>query len=111
MNAKNPDLQKLSRVSRELGTLLRKQAGERWSGLRVARRNERNQHVWRFRTDEEGTERFVRVPHRAMMHGDNATEVLYEQLQAGRWLDRLDAGPETALELGSGGEIRPWTRA
>ncbi len=107
---KNRQRQKLSRVARELGTLIRRQAHEKWDLTQVAKRNERGHHVWRFRIGTGETERFLRVSRKAMIQGENPSRVLFDQLQAGRWLDRLHEGPETALLLTRGGQIRSWPR-
>jgi hypothetical protein len=110
MDGKNRQQEKLSRVARELGTLIRRQAHELWDSMRVAKRNERGQHVWRFRFGTEVQDRFLRVSHQAMAQGENPSRLLFEQLQAGRWIERLNDGPETALLLTSGGQLRAWPR-
>ena len=43
------------------------------------------------------------MTHKAMMQ--SPVPMLLEQLQAGRWLDRLDEGSETSLVLRSGGRL------
>jgi hypothetical protein len=108
MNPQNS--QKLTRVARELGTLIRRQAHELWDSMQVAKRNERGQHVWRFRLGAEEQDRFLRVSHRAMTQGENPSRLLFEQLQAGRWIQRLHEGPETAVLLTSGGQVRAWPK-
>jgi hypothetical protein len=109
MDPKDTKRQQLSRVERDLGTLIRRQARELWNAMRVAKRNERDHHVWRFRYGPDGQERFLRVSHRAMTQDQNPSGLLFEQLQAGRWMERLHDGPETALLLTSGGQLRSWT--
>jgi hypothetical protein len=106
----NESRQKRVDVEQELSSLIRKEARAKWRSVRTAQRNERNHHVWRFQSGPGKAERFLRVTHEAMEQGDNASEALYEQLTAGRWLDRLHVGPETALLLTTGGQIEAWPR-
>ncbi len=98
-------------VEQELSGLIRKEARTKWRSVRTAQRNEQGHHVWRFQSGPGKAERYLRVTHEAMEAGANSSESLYEQLTAGRWLDRLYAGPETALLLTTGGRIESWPRA
>jgi hypothetical protein len=108
MDSRNERQQAVTRVSRELGSELRREAGERWSEVRVAHRNEGDHHVWRFRTGADGPERFLRVAHRAMTRGGDRSAAVLERLRAARWIERLHGGPETALLLTGEGEVRTW---
>jgi hypothetical protein len=110
VDRKNGQHQILSRAVRELGPLIKRQAHEQWNVLHVANRRERGQHVWRFRFGTGEEERFLRISYRAMVRAEKRTSRLFEQLQAGRWLERLKNGPETALLLTSGGKLRAWPR-
>lgn len=96
--------QKISRVTQELGTALRQQAKGKWGAVRTAGRGEDRRYAWRFlQPGENGSHRFLRVTHKAMMQ--SPVPMLLEQLQTGRWLDRLDEGSETSLVLRSGGRL------
>lgn len=97
----NNNSQKVAQVAKQIGAELRKQARKSWQGVRTAERNEGNRHVWRFRSPEDGRERFLHVSHREMVQGDAAD--LLEQLKSGGWIDRLSQGPETALLLSKSG--------
>jgi hypothetical protein len=108
MNSKETQRQKLDRVAKELGGMLRRQARRKWDSVRTAERNERGRHVWRFRSGVDGSERFLHVTHEALDQGESSSRLLFEQLKAGRWLDRLHEGPETALLLSREGSIEPW---
>ncbi|MDB4947486.1 MAG: hypothetical protein JWM27_135 [Gemmatimonadetes bacterium] len=96
--------EKATRVARELGSALKRQARRRWETVRTAERNEGPRHVWRFKPGPDGTDRFLYVTHEALTTGEDPTPVLLEQLKAGRWLDRLD-GAETTLVLSKGGSL------
>jgi hypothetical protein len=98
--------QKLARVAHELGAAMRSQAGGRWGSVRTARRNLGDRHVWRFRPGDGEPDRFLLLPHRAMMEGENPTATLLAQLEQARWLDRMQAGPETSFRLSSNGRLR-----
>jgi len=108
MESKKERQQAVTRVSRELGSALRLEAGERWSEVRIAHRNEGDHHVWRFRSGTDGSERFLRVAHRAMTRRGDRSAAVLERLRAARWMDRLLGGPETALLLTGDGEVRTW---
>ena len=73
--------------------------------MRTAERNEPGRHVWRFRAGPGERERYLHIEHRAMVRGADATASLLEQLQTGRWLDRLAQGPETAVLLSGDGQL------
>lgn len=103
--------QTLSRVARELSAEIRRQAHRRWDSVRMAERNEGKRHVWRFRSAEDGVERFLHVPHMVMAQGENPSAELQAQLDRARWLDRLQDGPETSFLLSPSGRLRPWPRA
>lgn len=95
-------------VARELGQLIRREARRKWSAVRTAQRNARGHRVWRFQADADWGDRFLHVAHEAMEHGANSSRQLFEQLRAGRWFERLDSGPETALRLSKDGELEAW---
>lgn len=103
--------QQISRVARELGTALRRQAKGKWTAVRTAGRSEDRRHAWRFaHADSSQGTRFLRVTHKAMMQSAAPVPMLLEQLNAGRWLDRLNEGPETSLVLRSGGRLESTRR-
>lgn len=110
MDAHESQKDRLARVAREMGTVLRRQARRRWESVRTAERNERNRHVWRFRDGPDGGERFLHVTHEAMVQADGPSALL-DQLKTGRWLDRLSDGPATGLLLSVGGRLEPWPRS
>ena len=95
--------QKLARVAREVGAVLRRQARKRWETVRMASRDEGNRHVWRFR--EGGSARYLHVSHEALADGDSAA--LLRQLRAGRIFSRL-SGAESSLLLSRGGLLEPY---
>lgn len=99
--------QRATRVASELGPILRRQARARWTQVRMAERNERGDHVWRFRPGPGAEERFLHIEHRAMAQGRNPAARLLKQLNAGGWLDRLYDGAETALLLSRDGQLVP----
>lgn len=103
--------QKMSRIARELGTALRQETAGRWGAVRTAGRGEDRRHAWRFRSDSDGSDRFLRVTHKAMMQDENPVPRLVEQLKAGRWLDRLKEGPETSLVLFKSGRLEARARS
>jgi hypothetical protein len=104
--AKNDsEREKVARVAQELGSALRRQARRKWDAVRMAERNEGRRHVWRFRSSEDGGERFLYVTHEALTRGEDPAPGLLKQLEAGRWLDRLQNGPETSLLLSTGGTL------
>jgi hypothetical protein len=107
MDSKNTRQEQRANVARELGRMIRRQARQKWSAVRMAERNRRGHHVWRFRTDTDSRERFLHISHEAMEQTANPSRMLFEQLRAGRWLDRLEKGPETSLLLSRGGQIEP----
>ena len=94
---------KVAKVARLIGAELRKQARKSWQGVRTAERNEGNRHVWRFRSAEDGSERFLHVAKSEMVQGEESATSLLAQLEAGGWIDRLSRGPETALLLSKAG--------
>ncbi|HET7274250.1 MAG TPA: hypothetical protein VFI91_03685 [Longimicrobiaceae bacterium] len=110
MDSQETHRQTRSRVTRELGSMIRRQAHKKWDGVRTAERNEGKRHVWRFRSGPDSDERFLHVPHQSMAR-EGAAEVLVDQLRKARWLDRLQAGPETSFVLSPAGRLQPWPRA
>lgn len=109
MDSNDSRKQRMMQVARELGAELRREARGRWDGVRTAQRNERGTHVWRFRSG--AGDRFLHVEHGAMVRGRDAASRLLQRLQAGRWLDRLQQGPETALLLSRDGDLAPYARS
>ena len=107
MDAMETPQQKLTRVTREVGTVLREQVGRRWKRVRTAERNEGRRHVWRFRTGEGEPDRYLHLSHRAMIEGKDPTTTLVAQLQQAHWLDRMQKGPETSFILAPSGRLRP----
>jgi hypothetical protein len=105
MTPREQHKQQITRVAGELSAAIREQAQGRWSRVHTAERNEPGRHVWRFRTGPGEGERFLHIEHRAMVRDGNAAASLLEQLQAGRWLDRLQQGPETAVLLSRDGQV------
>jgi hypothetical protein len=105
MDPKETQKQRITRVTQELSTSIRWQARGRWTEVRTAERNERGRHVWRFRAGPGGGERFLHIEHRAMVRGKDPAARVLEKLEAERWLDRLQQGPETALLLSSNGQL------
>ena len=103
--------QNMSRVARELGTALKHETANKWGAVRMQVREEDRRHAWRFRSDSDGSQRFLRVTHKAMSQSDNPVPMLIEQLQAGRWLDRLQGGPETSLVLFKDGRLEARARS
>jgi hypothetical protein len=101
---------KVSRVARQVSGALRKQARRQWDTVKTAERNERGRHVWRFQAGADQPERFLHVTHDALADGDNAAPLLLQQLKTGRWLDRLQEGPETSLLLSRGGRLEAWPK-
>ncbi|HET6762971.1 MAG TPA: hypothetical protein VFH27_04840 [Longimicrobiaceae bacterium] len=97
---------KASRVARELSGALRRRARVRWTQVQTSQRNEGRRHVWRFQDGAAGEQRFLYVTHQALAAGENTVPQLMEQLEAGRWLDRLNEGPETSLVLSTGGRLQ-----
>jgi hypothetical protein len=104
MTPREQQKQQITRVAGELSPAIKAQAQGQWSRVRTSERNQGGQHVWRFRAGPGQAERFLHIEHRAMAR-DNAAASLLEQLQAGRWLDRLQQGPETALLLSRDGQV------
>jgi hypothetical protein len=95
--------EKMARITTELGTALRRQAAGTWRRVRTADRAEPQGHVWKFRPTPDAASRFLRVSHKAM--DQSPVPQLLSQLSEGRWLARLDDGPETSLVLGAGGRV------
>jgi hypothetical protein len=100
--------QRVASVARELGSALRTQARGQWKRVRTAERNEGNRHVWRFRDGVDGPDRFLHVAHEVMARREDPTRELLRQLQAGKWIERLEQGPETALLLSRGGTLEAY---
>jgi hypothetical protein len=105
MDAMETPQQKLTRVAREVGTVIREQAGGRWERVRTAERNEGKRHVWRFRSGGQ-PDRFLHLSHRAMTKGEDPTTTLLAQLQRADWLDRMQQGPETTFFLAPSGRLQ-----
>lgn len=93
-----------SRVAKELGAALRRQAAGKWKRVRMTDRDESRGHAWKFRPTPESELRFLRVSNEAM---EEPVAQVMAHLQKGRWLDRLNAGPETSLVLEKNGRLRP----
>lgn len=108
MDRKETQKERVTRVAQELGSAIRRQARGRWKTVRTADRNEPGRHVWRFMETPEGAARFLHVEHKAMTSGKDASGRLLGQLEAERWLDRLQQGPETALLLSRDGQLSPY---
>jgi hypothetical protein len=108
MEPKESRRERRAQVARELGSLIHRQARRRWSRVRTARRSERGHLVWRFRVDPEAGYRFLHVSHEAVERADNSCRQLFDQLRAGRWLDRLEDDAVTAIRLSAEGVIEPW---
>jgi hypothetical protein len=98
-------------VARELGPAIRRQVRGRWKEVRTAERNEHGRHVWRFRTEPGGDERFLHIEHRAMLRGRDPAARLLERLSSERWLERLAQGAGTALLLSRDGQLVALPRA
>ncbi len=98
--------QKIARVADEVGAGMHSRLGSKWDTVRIARRNRGDQHVWRIRTGSDEPDRYLHLPHRSMTAGDNPTATLLGQLDQGRWLERMESGPETAFRLTPGGQLR-----
>lgn len=96
---------RVTRVSRKLSSAIRRQARGRWKEVRTAERNERSRRVWRFRSGPDHGECFLHIDRRAMVNGNDPAARLMEQLEAERWLDRLQDGSETALLLSRTGQL------
>jgi hypothetical protein len=111
MDSKETQQQRMVRVTRELGTAIRRQARGRWKKVRTAQRNEQGRRVWRFRTGPGNGEHFLHIEHRAMIQGSDPAARLLEQLESERWLDRFDQGSETALLLSRDGQLVGLPRA
>ena len=105
MTPREMQKQQITRVADELSPAIREQAQGRWSRVHTAERNEPGRHVWRFRTGPGEGERFLHIEHRAMVKNGSTAASLLEQLQSGRWLDRLQQGPETAVLLSHDGQL------
>ena len=95
--------EKMARITAELGKALRRQAAGTWRRVRTADRGEETRHAWKFRPTPDGSARFLRITHEAMTQGD--VPQLLNHLSAGRWLARLDDGPETSLLLQADGRL------
>lgn len=102
--------EKMTRISAELSKALRRQAMGTWRRVRTKNRGETDRHAWQFSPTEEGTSRFLRITHEAMDQGDDPVPQLLSNLSAGRWLARLDDGPETSLVLGADGRLERFSR-
>jgi len=106
MEPRETPQQKIARVAHELGAELHRAVDGKWGPLRIARRNLGNRHVWRFRSTGGAPDRFLLLSHRAMTEGENPTARLLAQLEKERWVDRMQAGPETAFSLLPSGRLR-----
>ena len=104
MTSRETEKQRITRVAGELGAAIREQARGRWKRVRTAERNERGRHVWRFRAGPGEGERFLHIEHRAMVQGRGTASSLLQQLEAGRWLDLLQAS-DTAVLLSDDGQL------
>lgn len=97
-----------AQVARQLGMMLRRHARRRWTSVRTAERDARGHHVWRFRAGADAGDRYLHVAHEAMEQAENPSRLLFDQLRAGRWLDRLDDGAERSLRLSATGEVEAY---
>jgi hypothetical protein len=111
MDSRPSRQEQLARVVHELTTSLRTQARAQWKGVKTAQRRQGSREVWRFRVNGGTTERFLHVPHKAITLRRDAADVLLEQLGSEKWLDRLQAGPETAFVLSPTGRLQPVRKA
>jgi hypothetical protein len=111
MNPREKRNEARTQVVRELGSMLRRQARGRWAGVDMAKRREQGHQVWRFRPSADAGERFLHVSVGAIDRARSSSRKLFEQLKAGRWLNRLDEGGEVALRLGADGQLRPYPAA
>lgn len=100
-----------TKVIKEMGASIRRQAHARWDDVRTAERNEGGRHVWRFRKGPDESERFLHVPRKSMTKGDNPGAALLKQLSNANWMDRLQEGPETSFVLSPAGRLQPWPRS
>ena len=97
---------RISRVTHQLSAALKRQAAGKWGTVQTAGRNENGRYAWRIaHADGSQAHRFLRVTHEAMLQSANPLPVLLEQLNTGRWLDRLTGDSETSLVLRSGGRL------
>ena len=102
---------RISRVTHQLSAALKQQAAGKWGTVQTAGRSESGRYAWRFaHADGNQAHRFLRVTHKAMLQSANPLPVLLEQLNAGRWLDRLTGESETSLVLRSGGRLENGAR-
>jgi hypothetical protein len=97
--------EKMTRITAELSKALRRQAAGTWRRVKTANRGEETRHAWKFRPTPDGSSRFLRITHEAMTQGDDPVPQLLSNLSAGRWLARLDDGPETSLLLQADGRL------
>jgi hypothetical protein len=100
--------QKMVRITGELDKALRRQAEGTWRRVRTSDRAETRGHAWQFRPGPDAATRFLRVSHKAMEQ--TPVPMLLSQLNEGRWLARLDDGPETSLVLGAGGRLEKFSQ-
>jgi hypothetical protein len=110
MNPHETQKQQITRVAGELSAAIKQQAQGRWRQVRTAERNEPGRHVWRFQEGPGAGARFLHIEHRAMAKGRDAAARLLEQLESGRWLDRLQA-PGNAVLLTHDGELTAYPAA
>ena len=96
--------EKRTRVAKELGAALRRQAAGTWKRVKTMDRDEVGGHAWKFKPGPEADLRFLRVSNEAM---DQPVPQLLAHLKKGKWLDRLDGGDETSLVLEKDGRLRP----
>jgi hypothetical protein len=97
--------EKMTRITAELSKALRRQAAGTWRRVRTANRGEAARHAWKFQPTPDGSSRFLRITHEAMTQGDDPVAQMLSNLSAGRWLARLDDGPETSLLLQADGRL------
>ena len=102
--------EKMARITAELSKALRRQAMGTWRRVKTANRGEATRHAWKFLPTADGSARFLRISHEAMEHGDDPVAQLLSSLSAGRWLARLDDGPETSLMLQADGRLERFSR-
>ncbi|MEX2570253.1 MAG: hypothetical protein WD737_03040 [Gemmatimonadota bacterium] len=96
---------RVTRVAKEMGAAIRKQARTKWKQVSTAERNEQGRHVWRFRSGPDQDERFLHIEHRTMVQGRNPAARLLKQLESQQWADRLEEDPSSALLLARNGQL------
>lgn len=111
MDRKETPQQRMTRVAREISSTIRRQARGRWAEVKTAERNEPGRHVWRFQSATGGDDRFLHIEHRAMVQGKNPAARLLQQLDAERWMDRLQQEPAMAILLSRDGQLAAYPQA